>query len=204
MPAINRRRLIVAAGALAASPAFAQTAGPQPARPRVRIETDKGVIVVELATDKAPITAGNFLRYVDSRRMDGAIFYRTVHAPGAPTVGFLQAHITDGAKLYPPITHEPTTTTGLKHLEGALSAPRFAPGTAQSEFTILSSDAPHMDANPAAPGDNLGYAVFGQVVEGMDVVRAIMVLPADGPADNPVMQGQILTTPVRIITARRG
>jgi peptidyl-prolyl cis-trans isomerase A (cyclophilin A) len=198
MPVISRRHLIAAATAAVATPALAQ-----PALPRVRIETDKGAIVVELATDKAPITAGNFLRYVDAKRMDGAIFYRAVHAPGAPNVGFVQAHITDGAKIFPPIAHEPTTQTGLKHVDGALSAPRFAPGTAQSEFTILCSDAPHMDAHPEAPGDNLGFAVFGHVVEGMEVARAILLLPAEGVAENPSMQGQILTTPVRIITARR-
>jgi peptidyl-prolyl cis-trans isomerase A (cyclophilin A) len=195
---LTRRRLIAAAGALAASPAMAQTA-----RPRVRLETEKGVIVVELADDKAPITVANFLRYVDSKRMDGAVFYRASKAPGAPTVGFVQAHITDPAKLYPPIAHESTTMTGLKHIAGALSMPRLAPGTAQSEFTIMCSDAPYMDADPAAPGDNLGYAVFGQVVEGMDVVRAILAMDTTGTAQNAVMQGEIIDPPVKILSARR-
>lgn len=194
----TRRHLLAAAGALAASPALAQ-----PVRTRVRLETDKGVIVVELADDKAPITVANFLRYVDTRRMDGAIFYRASHAPGAPTVGFIQAGVKDPAKLFPPIAHESTEMTGLKHLAGALSMPRFAPGTAQGEFTIFCSDAPYMDAHPEAPGDNLGYAVFGQVAEGMDVARAILAMPATGAAENPVMQGQILDPPVRILSARR-
>lgn len=195
---LPRRHLLAAGAAFAARPAWAQAA-----RPRVRIETDKGALLVELATDKAPITAGNFLRYVDSRRMDGAIFYRAVSTPGAPQIGFIQAHITDGAKLYPPIAHEPTTLTGLKHIDGALSAPRFAPGTAQSDFTILAGDQPHMDAHPEATGDNQGFAVFGQLVEGVDVVRAIMASPTGGAAENPVMQGQILAPPIKIISARR-
>ena len=198
MPAATRRHLLAAAGALAAGPVWAQ-----PARTRVRIETDKGAIVVELADDKAPITVANFLRYVDSRRMDTAVFYRASHAPGFPNVGFVQAGVKDGSKLFPPIAHESTTMTGLKHFDGSLSMPRFAPGTAQGEFTILCSDAPYMDANPAAPGDNLGYAVFGQVVEGMEVARAILALPTTGVAENPAMQGQILDPPVRILSARR-
>lgn len=196
--ATTRRTFLAAASALAAAPAWAQTN-----RTRVRIETDKGAILVELADDKAPITVANFLRYVDSRRWDGAVFYRTSRAPNAPEVGFIQAGIKDGAKLYPPIAHESTTTTGLKHITGALSVPRFAPGTAQAEFTILCSESPGMDANPNLPGDNLGYAVFGQVVEGMDVVRLIHDLPTGGTAANPIMNGEMLAPPVVILSARR-
>ena len=194
----TRRQVLAAAAALAASPALAQ-----PARPRVRLETEKGVIVAELANDKAPITVANFLRYVDARRMDGAVFFRATRAPGAPTVGFIQAGVKDPAKLYPPIAHESTTATGLKHLDGTLSMARLAPGTAASDFTICCGEAPHLDANPDGPGDNLGYAAFGQVVEGMDVVRAILALPTTGAAPSPVMQGQILDPPVRIVSARR-
>jgi peptidyl-prolyl cis-trans isomerase A (cyclophilin A) len=169
----------------------------------VRLDTETGVIVAELADDKAPITVANFLRYVDTRRMDGAVFYRASRAPGAPTVGFIEAGIKDGAKLFPPIAHESTTATGLKHLDGSLSMARFAPGTAQSDFSIFSGDAPYLDADPTQPGDNLGYAVFGQVVEGMEVVRAILALPTTGVAENPAMEGQILDPPIRIVTARR-
>src|SRR6201994_2514369 len=170
MPAIvaTRRHLLAAAAALLASPVRAQ-----PARTRVRLETDKGVIVAELADDKAPITAANFLRYVDSGRMDGAVFYRASRAPGAPTVGLIEAGVKDPAKLYPPIAHESTLTTGLRHLDGTLSMARFAPGTATSDFSICCGNAPYLDADPKAPGDNLGYAAFGQVMEGMDVARAI-------------------------------
>lgn len=140
---------------------------------------------------------------MDSRRWDGALFYRASRAPTAPEVGFIQAGIKDGAKLYPPIAHESTLTTGLKHLTGSLSMPRFAPGTAQGEFTICCSDSPYMDADPNLPGDNLGYAVFGQVIEGMDVVRLIHGLPTGGAAQNPAMQGEILNPPVVIRSAQR-
>jgi peptidyl-prolyl cis-trans isomerase A (cyclophilin A) len=194
----TRRHLLAVAAALAARPALAQAP-----RPRVRLETEKGVVMVELADDRAPITVANFLRYVDARRMDGAVFFRASRAPGAPTVGFVQAGVKDPAKLYPPIAHESTVATGLKHLDGTLSMARLAPGTAASDFTICCGEAPHLDANPEAPGDNLGYAAFGQVVEGMDVVRAILAMPTVGGAQNAVMEGQIIDPPVRIVSARR-
>lgn len=194
----TRRNLIAAAGILAARPAWAQSA-----RPRVRLETEKGVIVVELADDKAPITAANFLRYVDAKRMDGAVFFRRVQAPGYPEIGFVQAGVKDPRKLFPPIAHESTETTGLKHIDGAISMARFAPGTAAADFTICCGAAPHMDAKPDAPGDNAGYAAFGQVAEGMEVARAILALPAEGKADSPSMQGQILDPVIRIVAARR-
>ena len=198
IPTATRRHLLAAAASLAAAPALAQTA-----RPRVRLETEKGVIVAELAEDKAPITVANFLRYVDTRRMDGAVFFRASRAPGAPTVGLVQAGVKDPTKLFPPIAHESTLQTGLKHLDGTLSMARFAPGTAAADFSICCGDAPYLDAHPEEPGDNLGYAAFGQVVEGMDVARAILAMPTTGVAQNPAMQGQIIDPPLKIISARR-
>ena len=200
MPTITatRRHVLAAAAALTAAPAWAQ-----PARPRVRLQTDKGVIVAELAADKAPITVANFLHYVDTGHMDGAVFYRASHAPGAPMVGFIEAGVKDPAKLYPPIAHESTLDTGLKHLDGTLSMARFAPGTAASDFTIVCGEASQMDAHPELPGDNLGYAAFGQVIEGMDVARTILASPTGGEALNPQMQGEMLNPPVIIFTARR-
>lgn len=198
MPYPSRRTFLAAASALVAAPAWGQTA-----RTRVRIETDKGVILVELADDKAPITVANFLRYVDSRRMDTAVFYRASHAPGASDVGFIEAGVKDPAKLYPPIAHESTTDTGLTHRDGTLSMARFAPGTAASDFSIICGEASQMDADPKMPGENLGYAAFGQVIEGMDVVRAILALPTGGPALNPEMAGEMLNPPVVIVSARR-
>jgi peptidyl-prolyl cis-trans isomerase A (cyclophilin A) len=197
-PTATRRHLLAAAGVLAAGPAWAQTA-----RPRVRLETEKGVIVAELADDKAPITVANFLRYVDTGRMDGAVFFRASRAPGSQTVGLVQAGVKDPAKLFPPIAHESTLVTGLKHLDGTLSMARFAPGTAAADFSIMCGDAPYLDADPTAPGDNLGYAAFGQVIEGMDVARTILAMPTTGVADNPAMQGQILDPPIKILSARR-
>lgn len=197
-PAPTRRHLLAVAAALTAGQAWAQ-----PAPTRVRLQTDKGVIVAELADDKAPITVANFLRYVDSGRMDAAVFYRASRAPGAPTVGLVEAGVKDPAKLFPPIAHESTLATGLKHLDGTLSMARFAPGTATSDFSICCGDAPYLDAHPELPGDNVGYAAFGQVTEGMDVARAILAMPTTSSAAAPGMQGEILDPPVRIVSARR-
>ena len=199
-PLTRRRVLAATTAALAAGPVWAQA---QPARTRVRLQTDKGVIVAELADDKAPVTVANFLHYVDTGHMDGAVFYRASHASNAPQVGFIEAGVKDPKKLYPPIAHESTLQTGLKHVDGTLTMARFAPGTATSDFSIICTEAPQMDAHPDWPGDNVGYAAFGQVIEGMDVVRTILALPTGGPALNPEMAGEMLNPPVVIVTARR-
>jgi peptidyl-prolyl cis-trans isomerase A (cyclophilin A) len=201
---MKRRTLLAAAAAalaaLAARPAFAET--PQ-ARPRVRLTTAEGDIVVELAAEAAPLTAANFLRYVEARRYDGASFYRVSRAPGAPDYGLIQGGVNgDPARLFKPIPHEPTTKTGLSHRDGTISMGRWAPGTATAEFFIMVGDAPEFDADPKAKGDNTGFAAFGQVVEGMDVVRRIHAKPQSA-AGAGVMKGEMLKTPVKILSARR-
>ena len=107
--------------------------------PRVALLTSLGTIVVELDTVRAPISAANFLRYVDEGRYDGVTFYRAM--PGHNGSGLIQGGTSpfpDRAR--PPIAHEPTTLTGLSHVEGALSLPRFEPGTAGGDFTIMVGD----------------------------------------------------------------
>lgn len=210
---IKRRDILATGLSLIASTALAQTApatsaAPAPTAPpatvRVNLDTGQGRIVIDLEVGRAPITAGNFLRYVDQKRYDGANFFRASRAPGAEDYGLIQGGVqNDPAKVLKPIAHEPTTQTGLKHVDGTLSIGRNAPGTATSDFFICVGDAPYLDADPKAPGDNLGFAAFGHVVEGMDVVRKILALPTPGVANNPVMKGQILDPPVPIIRARR-
>ncbi len=196
-------RLLLAALLCLAGPAFAQPPAPVPAPlPRVALETAKGRIVVELDVVRAPVTARNFLRYVDNRRLDGQEFYRAM--PGGEGRGLIQGGVRDGRLLFPPIAHEPTSQTGLSHVDGALSAPRLAPGTARAEFTIMIGDLTYLDAGPnSGSGDGLGYAVFGRVVEGMDVVRAIFASPVSATEGEGHMRGQMLSPRIRIVTARR-
>jgi peptidyl-prolyl cis-trans isomerase A (cyclophilin A) len=201
MRGIARRRLMAGAGALVAGPAWAQAPA---SNPRVVITTDHGAFTTEIFSDKAPITAGNFLRYVDTKRYDGAQFYRALRNSWDSTTGLIEGGLPNHPeRLLPPVAHEPTTQTGLKNLDGTLSLARFAPGTGRADFSICVGDAPSLDADPSLPGDNLGFAAFGRVVGGMDVVHAILALPTNGAALNPVMQGQILSPPVVIVTMRR-
>jgi peptidyl-prolyl cis-trans isomerase A (cyclophilin A) len=197
-------RLLLALFLCIAGPATAQTPAVPPAPlPRVAMETTKGRIVVELDVVRAPITARNFLRYVDNRRYDGQDFYRAM--PGGDGKGLIQGGVRDGRLLFPPIAHEPTSQTGLSHVDGALSAPRLAPGTARAEFTIMLGEMTYLDAGPqSGSGDGLGYAVFGRVVEGMDVVRAIFASPVSPTEGEGHMRGQMLAPRIRILTARRG
>ncbi len=187
-----------------AGPAPAQRPPATPAPlPRVALTTSMGRIVVELDTVHAPITARNFLHYVDTRRYDGQQIYRSMKT--GENTGLIQGGIvTDGRLLFQPIAHEPTSQTGLTHVEGALSAPRGAVGTARADFTIMASPLHYLDAGPeSGSGDGLGFAVFGRVVEGMDVVRAILNAPTSPTEGQGAMRGQMLQPRVRIITARR-
>jgi peptidyl-prolyl cis-trans isomerase A (cyclophilin A) len=209
----DRRNILVGAALLAAFPAAAQVAPVAPPSPApkppvyVAIDTPQGRIVIELAVAQAPLTTANFLRYVDRKLYDKATFFRASRAPGAVDYGLIQGGL-QGIGALPPVAHEPTSQTGLKHTDGAVSIARTAPGTATSDFFICIGDAPYLDANPAGPngaqgGDNLGFAAFGRVVQGMDVAKKILALPTPGKAINPVMKGQILDPPVPITSARR-
>jgi peptidyl-prolyl cis-trans isomerase A (cyclophilin A) len=199
------RRLVVLVLGLLAAPGLAQTASAPaaPPLPRVEIVTSAGRIVVEADTIHAPITANNFLRYVDQKKLDGARFYRTVKV--ADHFGFVQFGPSgDPKRVLPPIKHEPTTVTGLHHLDGTLSIGRFAPGTATGDFTISVGDQPSFDADPSRPGDNLGYAAFGHVVEGMDVVLKIFDAPVSPTAtEHGAFRGQVPVAPVMMVEVRR-
>jgi peptidyl-prolyl cis-trans isomerase A (cyclophilin A) len=188
---------------LLAFSAAAQTAPTPPANARVAFETSAGRFVVEVEAAKAPITAKNFLRYVDARRLDGIVFYRTVKVQDR--FGFVQFGVQNApARMFPPIKHEPTSETGITHVDGAISMPRLAPGSARGEFTISVGAQPSFDADLSKPGDNLGYAAFGRVVEGMNVIVKILDAPT-----SPIktlqgsFKGEVPMTPVRVLTVRR-
>jgi peptidyl-prolyl cis-trans isomerase A (cyclophilin A) len=192
--------LILPFAAAAQTPA--PPAAPAPATVKVTLTTSQGPIVLELETEKAPITAGNFLKYVDQKRFDGASFYRAV--PIQDGYGLVQGGVqNDPKKQFKPIAHEPTTKTGLSHVNGAVSMARLAPGTAQSEFFFVVGDLKSMDADPSKPGDNQGFAVFGHVAEGMDLVNRILLSPKSPTKGEGMMKGQMLDPEIRIVTARR-
>ena len=203
-----RRWLALIAAVLAAlSPALAQDApaadAAPPPLPLVEIATDAGALTVEVDTRRAPITGANFLAYVDRKMLDGVVFYRVVKA--AENFGFVQfGGLGDPKRTLPPIAHEPTSQTGLSHTDGVLSVARFEPGSARGEFTIMLGDQRGLDANPAATGDNLGYAAFARVVQGREVLTRILDTPID-PAKTigGVFAGEMPGTPVRITSARR-
>ena len=193
-----KRILIVVALALFGATAQAQ---PPQALPRVALETDAGRIVLELDTARAPITAGNFLRYVDGRRLDGTEFYRAMRT--GEGAGLIQGGVRDPRRLFPPIAHEPTSESGLSHVDGAISMARLAPGSATADFFIMVGPAPGFDAGPLSGGDQLGFAVFGRVVEGLDVVRRILAAPTSPTEGEGVMRGQMLAPRIAITSARR-
>lgn len=194
----------------AAAPA--KRAKPVPAAPlpdtvRVALTTTLGPIIVDVDAKRAPITAANFIRYVDQKRFDGVTFYRAMRLDwGTPPNGIIQAGPRgDPKRVLKPIAHEPTSVTGILHKAGTLSMARLAPGTATGDFTILLSDQPYFDANPneADPNTAAGYAAFGQVVEGMDVARKIFDAPLSPTLGEGVLKGQMLVSPVKIVSARR-
>jgi peptidyl-prolyl cis-trans isomerase A (cyclophilin A) len=163
--------------------------------PRVLLQTALGNIEVEIDMKAAPQTATNFLRYVREGFYDGGIFHRTVTLANQPTntvkIRVIQASASPAKTnaLFPPIRLERTRDTGLKHLNGTISMARTAPDSAQDHFFICVDDQPELDFGGKRNPDGQGFAAFGQVVKGMDIVRKIQGAPADE---------QTLTPPIRI------
>ena len=209
---MNRRFALLAPILLlasAAAPAPKPAAPPEPLPDLVKVEmvTELGSIELELDHARAPISVENFVRYVDLRRFDGMTFYRVMRLKwGTPPNGLIQAGLLGNPqKILKPIAHEPTSQTGLSHKAGALSMARNAPGTASADFSIMLSDLTGLDANPKSDQPELqaGYAVFGRVSGGMDVVRKIYDVPLSTTKGQGVMIGQMIEQPVRVLTVRR-
>lgn len=187
--------LPVALAAGAATPAAAQSA----ATVRVRLVTSAGNVVVALDARRAPRTTANFLRYVDDGRFDGTEFYRSARRRSDPRSGLVQGGIgTDARRILPSIPLERTDRTGIRHTDGAISmAHGVDPHSAAGNFSIMVGDNPGLDASPTSPG----FAAFGRVTAGMEVIRRILALPTGG--GRGVMRGQMITRPVRILRAER-
>ena len=172
----------------------------QQLNPQVLISTELGDIVIEVYIDKAPITATNFLRYVEENRFKEANFYRVVRLDNQPNnnikieviqggIGFME-----NKSRLPPIIHESTDKTGILHKDGVISMARAEPGTASSEFFICIGDQPELDFEGKRNPDGQGFAAFGRVIQGMDVVRKIQGQPEEG---------QMLILPLKISKFRK-
>jgi len=203
MFAVNRLfvALLLAGLALAVS-----CAGNDVQRVQVLMTTTLGDIEIELYPDEAPITVDNFLRLIDGSHLDGGTFYRVVSPDndnGSPVISVIQGGIGDVESPFPPIAHESTADSGLLHLDGRISMARAAIGTATTEFFICVGDQPALDYGGTRNEDGQGFAVFGQVVGGMDVVRAIHQAPADAATEFEYFQGQLLEQPVVIDRIQR-
>ncbi|MGZ6012468.1 MAG: peptidylprolyl isomerase [Caulobacteraceae bacterium] len=198
------RRGVLAGGLALAAEGAATASGADDGVVRVAIRTGKGTITVDLYAAKAPITVKNFLRYVDAKLLDRSSFYRVSHVPNAPDHGLVEGGLRgDPKKVFKPIAHESTAKTGLTHKDGTVSMARRAPGTATADFFVVMGDQPGFDADPAGQGDKDGFAAFGQVVDGMDVVRAIFEQKVSATAGVGAMKGEMLSPPVPILTVRR-
>jgi len=166
--------------------------------PLVLIKTQLGGIEVEVYEEEAPVTATNFLRYVDNKLYDGTTFFRTVTMENQPSaqvkIEVIQGGQVDKQREYPPIEHETTQITRLSHLDTVISMARTKPGGAASSFFICIGDQPELDFGGHRNPDGQGFVAFGKVVIGMDVVRSIHTQP---------YEGQRLTPPIRILSAAR-
>lgn len=174
---------------------------------RVSIETSYGRIVAETFADKAPITARNFLRHVEEGLYQNATFYRAARPDNderSPKIRVIQGGIDPSCRHgpLPPISHESTAVTGLSHVDGTLSMARWEPGTAASEFFIVIGDLPELDFGGSRAPDKQGFAVFGCVVEGMDVVRRINASHTGTASTIEAMKNQSLIPPVMMCIAR--
>ena len=158
---------------------------------QVKITTSLGDITIKLEPDKAPITVENFLKYVGGGHYKGGSFYRTVHAnnqPDSPVkITVIQAGVHPWKQnfLFEPIPLERTNRTGIKHKNGTISMARSEPSSAQESFFICIGDQPELDFGGKRNPDLLGFAAFGQVIDGMDVVNKINTSPSDGQAIVP-------------------
>jgi peptidyl-prolyl cis-trans isomerase A (cyclophilin A) len=201
-----------------AAPLLAQAPGANPSGPQAKpvtvvLETELGNITIQVDTVRAPITSANFLRYVDGGFYNGGAFHRTVRPDTEVRTDYpiqeIQAEINlaRANETFPPIPLERTSVTGLRHLDGIVSMARdlTKADTATTEFFICIGDQPSLDYHGGRSTDNQGFAAFGKVIEGMDVVKKIQMSPApkDTPAQQWARRGQSLVPKIRIIRAYR-
>jgi len=195
-------RIMLAALALSVpSSLLAQASAPPPLAAaedlvRVALDTDKGRIVLALDRGRAPITTANFLAYVDKKLFAGETFYRAFKYGDG---GVVQGGARSAGKQLPTIAHEPTSKTGLSNKAWTIAMANAGAGTAGSDFFIMTTDIPAFDAK----GSDIGFAAFGKVIAGQDVVKAILASPVSPTKGDGSMRGQMLDPAVKIVKAGR-
>jgi peptidyl-prolyl cis-trans isomerase A (cyclophilin A) len=206
---MNSIRLVATAAVVAFFLSCSSAAEAQGAKPvRVRVQTTLGDIVLELDPAKAPGTTANFLKYVDGGHYDGGTFHRTVKMDNQPEstikIEVIQAGVSEKfAKAgFPAIPLERTSVTGLKHVDGAVSMARGTADSATSGWFICVNDQPSLDFGGQRNPDGQGFAAFGRVISGMDVVRKIQQAPSSSNrTSNP--EAQRLTPPITVTKVSR-
>ena len=163
---------------------------------KVALDTDKGRIVLALDKGRAPVTTANFLAYVDKHWFDGQSFYRAFKYGDG---GVIQAGVRDGAKQLPPVEVETTAKTGLSNKAWTVAMANGGPGTTRSDFFIMTTDIPAFDAK----GADIGFAAFGHVIDGQEVVKEILAAPVSPTLGEGAMKGQMLEPAVKIVRAER-
>jgi len=175
--------------------------------PNVILETEMGVIEIETYPKKAPASAGDFLNYVDRGFYNNEGFYRVVRADNDPRemgMSLIQGGRLDTEPKGASIVHEPTSMTGLRNDSGMVAIARDEPGTGSAAYFFINiGNNNFLDEGGERNPDGAGYAVFGKVVKGMDVVKAIQKGEANAPTEEEVVRGQYLTRPVMIVKAYR-
>jgi peptidyl-prolyl cis-trans isomerase A (cyclophilin A) len=196
---MNARRRVLCVAALLLAAIVAPAVLTAQSLPHVRIRTTLGDIIVAVDSVRAPATSANFLRYVDAGAYRDGHFHRTVRPDNQPDTPTKIEVIQGGraradAARFPAIPLERTSVTGLRHRDGTISMARGGPDTATSDFFLCLGDQPSLDFGGARNPDGQGFAAFGQVVQGMDIVRAIQQAPA---------QAQRLTPTIAILDVQR-
>ena len=173
---------------------------PESSLPQVKMKTELGDIIMEIDTVNAPVTAVNFLKYIDDKIFNSAFFYRVVRMDNQPN-NEIKIEVIQGGLGFDesplslsPIEHETTDETGILHKDGVISMARMEPGTASSEIFICVGDQPELDFGGKRNPDGQGFAAFGKIIKGMDVVREIQSKPDEE---------QMLVTTVNIIEVVR-
>lgn len=174
----------------------------QKATQQAVIQTALGNIEIALFTQKAPVTVANFIAYIQQSAFTGGEFYRVVgpdNDQGTPPISVIQGRTNPQFEDFPPIVLETTKLSGIKHKDGTLSMARGGPNTATQQFFICVGEQSSLDYGGARNPDGQGFAAFGRVTAGMDIVKKIQRNRQAKVVEDPYIKNQILAQPIKII-----